>query len=106
MPAKENDESSPSGATDRAAERTKKFDEEGGDQPQAPSQAAVDRELRQVQSQHGSSQHQRQELPTEPRPGRPTDSEPGRDSHPTPFDEGSDDDLPVDRESFRHQKPF
>ena len=78
MTAKEDDASSPSGATDRAAERTKKFDEEGGDQPQAPSQAAVDREMRQVQSQH---------------------------SQPTALDE-EDGDIPVDREAFRYQKPF
>lgn len=38
----------PSGATDRSVEREKKFDEEGGDQPQAPSQGAVDKELGEV----------------------------------------------------------
>jgi hypothetical protein len=37
--------SSPSGATDREPERAKKFDEEGGDQPQAPSERAVEAEL-------------------------------------------------------------
>jgi hypothetical protein len=37
--------SSPSGATDREPERVKKFDEEGGDQPQAPSERAVEAEL-------------------------------------------------------------
>jgi hypothetical protein len=35
----------PSGATDETREREKKFDEEGGAQPQAPSQHAVDEEL-------------------------------------------------------------
>lgn len=37
--------SSPSGGTDREPERVKKFDEEGGDQPQAPSERAVEAEL-------------------------------------------------------------
>ena len=35
----------PSGATDKTFERETKFDDEGGDQPQAPSQRAVDKEL-------------------------------------------------------------
>ena len=39
---------SPSGATDKTKEREKKFDEEGGDQPQAPSQKAVDEELHKI----------------------------------------------------------
>jgi hypothetical protein len=42
---KENPPSSPSGATDHTTERVKKFDEEGGDQAQAPTQQAVDDEL-------------------------------------------------------------
>jgi hypothetical protein len=35
----------PSGATDKTVEREEKFDEEGGDQPQAKSQHEADREL-------------------------------------------------------------
>jgi hypothetical protein len=46
---KEEAEAGPSGATDKAKEREKKFDEEGGDQPQAPSQRAVDRELQKIE---------------------------------------------------------
>jgi hypothetical protein len=41
----------PSGATDQTKERVKKFDEEGGDQPQAPSQRAVEEELRRIESE-------------------------------------------------------
>jgi hypothetical protein len=48
---KEEPEAGPSGATDKTKEREKKFDEEGGDQPQAPSQSAVDRELQRVQEE-------------------------------------------------------
>ena len=54
--AAEDVASGPAGATDKVAERATKFDEEGGDQPQAPSQAAVERELQQVQGQQGASQ--------------------------------------------------
>ena len=78
-----DDASGPSGSTDRAAERAKKFDEEGGDQPQAPSEAAVHRELQQVQSQHGE---------------QPTSTSATEDQ--------ADDELPVDRESFRYQQKF
>lgn len=42
---RDNPPSSPSGSTDQKQERVKKFDEEGGDQPQAASQRAVDEEL-------------------------------------------------------------
>jgi hypothetical protein len=47
-PPKEEPEAGPSGATDKMKEREKKFDEEGGDQPQAPSQRAVDKELQKI----------------------------------------------------------
>jgi hypothetical protein len=40
--------SGPSGATDKPTEREMKFDEEGGDQPQAASQQDVDEELRKL----------------------------------------------------------
>lgn len=49
----------PSGATDKTVEREKKFDEEGGAQPQAPSQRQADEELRNVdqsQKQDGARQ--------------------------------------------------
>ena len=49
--SKEKPTTSPSGATDKTIEREKKFDEEGGDQPQAPSQRAVDDELRHIHEQ-------------------------------------------------------
>ena len=42
---------SPSGATDNFAERKKKFDDEGGDQPQAASEDAVAEELRNLHVQ-------------------------------------------------------
>jgi hypothetical protein len=38
----------PSGATDQTRERVHKFDEEGGDQPQAKSERAVEQELRHI----------------------------------------------------------
>jgi hypothetical protein len=47
---------SPSGATDKTTERKEKFDEEGGDQPQAPSQHAADQELRDLHDQSRSEQ--------------------------------------------------
>jgi hypothetical protein len=43
----------PSGSTDKTREREKKFDEEGGDQPQAPSESAVERELRKIHEEEG-----------------------------------------------------
>ncbi len=46
---------SPSGATDKTVEREKKFDEEGGAQPQAPSQQAVDEELEKALSESADS---------------------------------------------------
>ncbi len=46
---------SPSGATDKTIEREEKFDEEGGDQPQAPSQQAVDAELEKALSESPDS---------------------------------------------------
>jgi hypothetical protein len=48
-PPKEEPGAGPSGSTDKTKEREKKFDEEGGDQPQAPSQSAVDRELQKIE---------------------------------------------------------
>jgi len=42
---------SPSGATDQTRERIKKFDDEGGDQPQAPTQQAVEEELRRAREE-------------------------------------------------------
>ncbi len=41
----EEPKAGPSGATDQTKERVTKFDEEGGDQPQAPSERAVEKEL-------------------------------------------------------------
>jgi hypothetical protein len=38
----------PSGLTDKTKEREEKFDEEGGDQPQAPSEQAVEKELEKI----------------------------------------------------------
>ena len=46
---------SPSGATDREPERAEKFDEEGGDQPQAPSQRAVEAELEKAKQSQAES---------------------------------------------------
>ena len=45
--------SGPSGATDKPVEREGKFDEEGGDQPQAASQHDVDEELRKLDQSQG-----------------------------------------------------
>lgn len=42
---RERPHTSPSGSTDATKEREQKFDEEGGDQPQARSEEEVDNEL-------------------------------------------------------------
>ena len=44
----------PSGATDAQTERVEKFDEEGGDQPQAKSEKQVEEELAKAR---GESEH-------------------------------------------------
>jgi len=103
-----DDASGPSGATDRAVERAKKFDDEGGDQPQAPSQAAVDRELQQVQSQHSGSSHQTQvSSPRSTADEGPTRSGTGQQPPSTVVNEDqADDDASIDREFFRYQQKF
>lgn len=53
-PPVEDDEApkaGPSGATDALPERAKKFDEEGGDQPQAKSEEEVAEELRKAREE-------------------------------------------------------
>ncbi len=52
---------SPSGATDQTKERVQKFDEEGGDQPQAPSEQDADKELAHARKSggHAPPKHQR-----------------------------------------------
>ena len=42
----------PSGATDKLTERVTKFDEEGGDQPQAKSEKQVEEELVKVRQEN------------------------------------------------------
>jgi hypothetical protein len=46
----------PSGSTDKTSEREKKFDEEGGDQPQASSESAVERELQKIRDEEEGTQ--------------------------------------------------
>lgn len=98
--------SGPSGATDRVVEREQKFDEEGGDQPQARSQAAVDRELRQAQA----DEQQQAARSAESWRGATSMGSEGRAHHdggtqesPDSYDDGQDRDVEIDRESFRHQ---
>jgi len=109
--------SGPSGASDRPAEREKKFDEEGGDQPQAPSQQAVDKELQQVQEekrqeQTGQGQFQWTHATSMGSEGVPH-SEGNQRSAPAPFEPPVEkrsgerraflDGRPVERRAFRHQ---
>jgi hypothetical protein len=55
MPDDPQPKANPSGATDKTKERERKFDEEGGDQPQARSQREVDAELEKVRREEKSS---------------------------------------------------
>ena len=55
MPETQEPKANPSGATDNTEEREKKFDEEGGDQPQAPSQQEVDAELEKARERESAS---------------------------------------------------
>ena len=101
--------SGPSGATDRGAERTQKFDEEGGDQPQAPSQGAVERELEQIQRQQQPGLSQAQGFGRSMGSAGRAHFETGQQPHPEPFEKDQGeviDDTPVDRETFRYQQRF
>ena len=55
MPETQEPKANPSGGTDKTKEREKKFDEEGGDQPQAPSQQEVDAELEKARERESAS---------------------------------------------------
>jgi hypothetical protein len=72
----------PSGSTETLKEREKKFDEEGGDQPQAPSQQAVDDELSKVLKEPNSEPHS---MGSEGRPH----SESGQHQTPEEFEDRS-----------------
>jgi hypothetical protein len=50
----QSQKSGPSGATTKHEERENKFDEEGGDQPQAASQRESDQALNATQAMHGN----------------------------------------------------
>ena len=50
----QSQKSGPSGATTKLEERENKFDEEGGDQPQAASQRESDEALNTIQAVHGN----------------------------------------------------
>jgi hypothetical protein len=47
----------PSGATDKLTERVTKFDEEGGDQPQAKSEKHVEEELAKARQESNDEPH-------------------------------------------------
>ncbi len=59
IPYEENEvpKAGPSGATDRQAERVKKFEEEGGDQPQARSEKQAEEELEKAREANDDEPH-------------------------------------------------
>ena len=78
----------PSGATAKLEERESKFDEEGGDQPQAASQRESDEALNATHALHGNPD-------TSAAPSQSTASDWDRKSKPSGREHNDKDQVPV-----------